>query len=338
MKKITNSYSKSFLKKIFIKICRFLGFEIIDQANYKVLTVGKVLDESLSIPGTKAINIPLGELKITNKIKSIKIIFRSCTSELIMDQNKQRLFNEKKSEYTFRSLNSILKSLEFAKKKFSDVDFEIIVTDSNSPENDIDKLKSILGKFNIKNKLQIINLNNFKKEIKGKYSEAKMSNMANFYNSLLLAKKGESDLYYFVEDDYIHSLETITEMMFFYEKFTTIFNTQPILLPSDYPYLYTKANKTKIYLGENKHWRLVDESLVTFLISKELVLQNFNNLKKMGIAWEDPWEKPLHEIYSKNPCLSPIPSLAFHCANINSVFGLSPNIKWKNIWEENKVN
>ena len=39
-----------------------------------------------------------------------------------------------------------------------------------------------------------------------------------------------------------------------------------------------------------------------------------------------PFEKPLHEIYKEEYCLSPIPSLAMHCTNINSVYGISPNI------------
>ena len=30
-----------------------------------------------------------------------------------------------------------------------------------------------------------------------------------------------------------------------------------------------------------------------------------------------------------------IPSLALHCTNVNSIFGLSPNMDWKKIWEEN---
>ena len=46
--------------------------------------------------------------------------------------------------------------------------------------------------------------------------------------------------------------------------------------------------------------------------------------------------KPLHDIYKSIPCLSPIPSLAIHCANINSVYGLSPNFPWKEIWDENE--
>ena len=41
-------------------------------------------------------------------------------------------------------------------------------------------------------------------------------------------------------------------------------------------------------------------------------------------------------IYDKENCFSPIPSLALHCTNVNSVFGLSPNINAKELWEKNK--
>ena len=50
-----------------------------------------------------------------------------------------------------------------------------------------------------------------------------------------------------------------------------------------------------------------------------------------------PFESPLHEIYKHELCISPIPSIAIHCTNINSIFGLSPNKDWKRIWDENKV-
>ena len=41
MKKIKNSKKTSFFKKLFIKICRLLGFEIIDQSNFKSPTSNK---------------------------------------------------------------------------------------------------------------------------------------------------------------------------------------------------------------------------------------------------------------------------------------------------------
>ena len=336
MKKIKNSNKTNLFKKIFIKICRILGFEIIDQSNFSSPTLRKNLDDTLSTQGKKSITIPMGQINIKKKVRSLKIIVRTCTSELIMDQNKRRIFDEEKNEYTFRTLRSLIKSINKASLEFKNIRFNLIVTDTNSPKEDIYKIKEILNKSNIENKFQSINLEDFKDKIKPGYSKAKFSNMANFYTSLLIAKKESADIIYFVEDDYLHSENAITEMIFSYEKFNTIFSKDLVLLPSDYPYLYTKDEATKIYLGEKYHWRLVSESLVTFMTSKKVIEENYNSLEKMGIEWVDPWEKPLHDIYNSNPCLSPIPSLAVHCANINSVFGVSPFIDLKKLWEKNK--
>ena len=63
----------------------------------------------------------------------------------------------------------------------------------------------------------------------------------------------------------------------------------------------------------------------------------FEKLIDMATNRSDPFEKNLHEIYEKEKCFSPIPSLSIHCANVNSVFGLSPNIDLKKLWDENKV-
>ena len=336
MKEHNSTVKTSFLKKIFIKICRILGYEIIDQSKYEVPTLGKNLNDTLSIPGKESITVPLGQIQITRKVKSLKIIFRSCTDELIMDQNKKRLFEKNKNEYTFRSLNSLLRSITVAKKIFDRIDFEIIVTDTNSKKTDLDRMKKILLKYEIKNQLIEIVLEDFKDKIIGNYSSAKFANMANLYTSLILAKNESKDLIYFVEDDYIHTKNAILEMLFVYEKFSSILKNEIFLVPADYPYLYTKSTNTKIFFGHQKHWRLIDESLVTFMTSKEVVLNNLEKLLTMAKKWGDPWEKPLHEIYRKIPCFSPMPSLSMHCANINSIYGLPPSLDWKKIWEENE--
>ena len=336
MKKINNRNKTNLFKKIFIKICRIIGFEIIDQSNFSSPTLGKELNDTLSIQGKKSITIPLGQINLKKRVKSLKIILRTCTSELIMDQNKRRIFDFEKNEYTFRTLRSLIKATNKAKEKFEKINFELIVTDTNSPDEDIKIIEEILKESQINTKVISINLNEYKDKIKDGYSKAKFSNMANFYNSLLIAKDEEADLIYFVEDDYLHSLNSIIEMIFSYEKFYSLFSQDIILLPSDYPYLYTKDEDTKIYLGEKNHWRLVSESLVTFMTNKKLIEKYFSELEKMGLEWTDPWEKPLHNIYKSHPCLSPIPSLAVHCANINSIFGVSPFINLKKLWNDNE--
>ena len=62
------------MKKLFIKLCKILGFEIIDQNNFSSPTLNKELNEELSILNEKSIILPLGEVKISRKIKSILII------------------------------------------------------------------------------------------------------------------------------------------------------------------------------------------------------------------------------------------------------------------------
>ena len=159
--------------------------------------------------------------------------------------------------------------------------------------------------------------------------------MANIHQSLIESKKSE-DLIYFVEDDYIHGRDSLNEMIFAYERISSQIKNDLILCPADYPYLYSKAELTQIFLGHNYHWRKINETLCTFLTSKEIVNKHWEKLKTMCELEHYPFEKPLHDIYKTETCLSPIPSLAIHCTNINSIFGLSPNIDWKKLWNENE--
>ena len=62
---------KSIIKKLFIKFCKIMGYEIIDQNNFTSPTLDKKLNEDLSIINEKSIVLPLGEVKITRKVKSI---------------------------------------------------------------------------------------------------------------------------------------------------------------------------------------------------------------------------------------------------------------------------
>ena len=56
MKKIKNTKKTNFFKKIFIKLCRKFGYEIIDQSNFNLQLLKKNLNETLSIQGKKSIN------------------------------------------------------------------------------------------------------------------------------------------------------------------------------------------------------------------------------------------------------------------------------------------
>ena len=75
MRQIEKTYKKGVLKKIIIKICRLLGYELIDQADMSFATSLK--KDSASIIGKKSITLPLGEVKIKRKIHSLDIILKT---------------------------------------------------------------------------------------------------------------------------------------------------------------------------------------------------------------------------------------------------------------------
>jgi len=319
-----------------------MGYEIIDQNTFFVPTLNKSLNSTLSLQGKKSINLPLGEVKITRPVKSLDIIIRSCASVKMLTQNKDRIFEEEKIEYTLRSINSILKSVIESKINHSNISIKIIVVDHNSSIKNLDRIKVLLKDSNLPYQLINLEVDEFKNKINEinqkneKSTSNQVSNMCNIYKSLELSKLSQ-DLVYFVEDDYIHENRSISEMIFTYERLASLTNDEIIMCPADYPYLYMKADNTKLFLGENYHWRKIDETLCTFLMSKKTIEKHWNKLTSMCSKEHYPFESPLHEIYKEELCVSPVPSLAIHCTNINSAFGLSPNKDWQKIWNKNKI-
>ena len=342
MKKINNSKKNNLIKKLFIKLCRLIGFEIIDQSNLNLPVSKKTATDNLGQIGKKIITLPLGETKISRPVKSLDIIIKTCTSINLVTQNKKRIFEKNKSDYTFRTINSLINSLNFSKNFLKDVGIKIYIIDDNSKKEDLEKICKMIAKINIKFEIINLDLEKFKQiKVLNKNNPAIEKNMratmASILTSFNIAKEKSNDLVYFVEDDYIHKKETIIEMVSTYEKIATELNRELFLCPVDYPYLYKKLDNSNILIGNNYHWRTVNESLLTFLTSKDLINKYWNELLLMAENEHSPFETPLHKIYEKELCLSPIPSLAMHCTNVNSIFGLSPNMNWKKLWDENEI-
>ena len=328
-------------KKFFIKICRFFGLELIDQSNFSIPTSNKSINDTLSVPGEKSITLPMGKINITRPVKSLNIILRTCMSVNMLTQSKKRIFEKDKEEYTKRTLISLINSVHYAKDFFKNVKFKVHIIDHNSSKNQINDIKIILDKSNLN--FEILNLkfeeySNLIEKINEEEKEVtnnQKSNMSNIHQSLILSKEACEDLTYFVEDDYIHEKNSLAEMLFAYEKIASLTKKELIICPTDYPFLYNQNESTKIFLGDKKHWRQIDQTLCTFLTSKEIIDKYWDQIISMCKFEHYPFEKPLHNIYKKELCISPIPSLAVHFTNINSIYGLSPNVDWKRLWNEN---
>ena len=349
MKNKQVTQKKNFLNKLFIKLIRKFGYEVIDQANLHIPSKDLDANQNLSENGKQTISIPLGKTETLRKVKSLSVIIRSYTfgdvndNQVMLDQNKKRVFEFPKIEYTLRTINSVIKSCELAKEYFKNVNIKIIITDDKSSKENLDRMDRILKKSDLKTDLINLKEDEFNDQIKTIDTEGKnisknmISNMRNLFKSIQIAETEETDLFYFLEDDYIHTKEAITEMLFSYEKISSQLNRELFLCPADYPYLYSSLDDSKIFFGNMRHWRSVNETLITFLTSKKMINKYLTELKLMSTIRHHPMELKLHEIYKKEYCISPIPSLAMHATNINSTYGLPPNFNWKKIWDENEV-
>jgi hypothetical protein len=328
---------KSIIKKLFIKLSKILGYEIIDQNDFSSPTLQKELNEDLSIINQKSIVLPLGEVKITKKVNSVLIIFRTNTDVEIWDQNKKRVFEEPKIQYSLRALKSLIKSVNFSKIKYPNIKFKTIIVDDKSKEENLKKLKKLIDESDLDISITSLNHDKYKDIIKQQKNNQTFSNLASLLQSFELGKEYGEDLVFFVEDDYLHFEPMMEEMIASYERIASQVNKDIFMCPADYPYLYMNNEKTNILIGNKRHWRTINQTLCTFLTTKSILDKYWNNFYNTCLDRNDPFEKHLNEIYTKEFCISPLKSLSLHLTNVNSSYGLSPFINYKKLWDENEV-
>ena len=322
------------MKKFFIKICKLFGFEIIDQNEFISPTLNKELNKDLSILNKKSIVLPLGEVKITRKVTSILIIVRVNTEIEVWDQNKRRLFEKPKIDYSIRSIKSLINSINLCQKKYSDLKIKTIILDDSSKNENLEKIKQIIK--DVDSEIISLDTKKFETKIKKQKSQETFSNLASLFQSFEIGKKIGEDLIFFIEDDYLHFETMLDEMISTYERVSSQVGKDIFMCPADYPYLYMNNEKTNILIGNKRHWRTINKTLCTFLTSKKLLDLYWENFSKNCEDRHDPFEKYINEIYKNEFCISPLKSLSIHLTNVNSSYGLSPFINYKDLWDRNE--
>ena len=325
---------KSIIKKIFIRLSKILGYEIIDQNEFYSPTLEKNLNEDLSIINQKSIVLPLGEVSISRKVNSILIILRANTKIDIWDQNKKRIFEKPKVEYTSKSISSLIKSIFFCKTKYPNIKIKTLIVDDDSDEKTLINIKKTINSSELD--MEIINFDkgDYDNIINKQKNLQTFSNLSSLLHSFELGKKMGKDLVFFLEDDYIHFEPMLEEMIASYERISSQTKKELFICPADYPYLYMNNEKCNVLIGNMRHWRTIDKTLCTFMTSIELINKYWHNFYSTCLDRNEPFEKHLNEIYKKELCISPLKSLSVHMTNVNSNYGLSPFINYKKLWDE----
>ena len=265
----------------------------------------------------KSFNLSKGYLELNRKIKKLDIFYRYSPNNNLWNSSKnwKRIIpNINKRTLISVSLTSLKKSILFFLED-NNLDINLNLISDNSDLHFDNHLNKLLSSEKFKT-------NKFDSKIKG--------NRGSYLECCDRAINSE-DLIFFIEDDYLFDLNCIEEMIFSYSRLSSILGKEIIMCPSDYPFYYDSLYNTNLFFGKNLRWRNVEETLLTFLFSKKIMLEYLNDFRKIGEQENEPFEKPLHQIYKKVPCLAPITSLSFHLGRDNP----SINEDYLSLWNAN---
>ena len=109
MKSIMGSNKSSFFKKVFIKICRKLGYEIIDQNNFKIVTSNKKINDELSELGRSSINLYWKVASINSSFKILDVIVENTSYFVTKKSEFSKILRKNKGDLRklIKELNKI---------------------------------------------------------------------------------------------------------------------------------------------------------------------------------------------------------------------------------------
>ena len=265
----------------------------------------------------KSLILSSGFLNFNRKIKKLDILYRFSPDVDLWNSTgswKRIIPNIDKKTLIKVSLLSLKKSiLFFLEENNLDISLNLIFDKSSYEFNE--ELKTIL--FNDKFEVKF-----FESNIKG--------NRGTYLECCNQAEKAE-DLIFFVEDDYLFKKNSIDELLFTYLRISTQTNREIFLTPTDHPFYYDSNYLTSIYLGKNYRWRLVKETILIFLFSKKIFNIYKDKIRAVGEVENDPFEKPLHQIFENELCFAPITSTSHHISRTVP----SIDSDWLELWKEN---
>lgn len=248
--------------------------------------------------------------------RKLIVILRTCGR--IFAQHGTRYIDKTKPEIINVCVSSLIDSINRVK----DHQIELFVLDDNSPEDCVSDLVRIIGQCRFP--VNFIPITN---------GSGNAHTMKQVYD---IVEEHCSDLWYHVEDDYLHFPDAIQDLIDTVDQLEENTGQMVALNPHDDIWRYSmNIYKSFILLGPYRHYRTVEHSTYTCLASKEIYdkyRQHFRDVVKLTEQRAD-WveDKSINLVWRKDDVMlfSPIPSLALH---IMDESGKDPYIDFDHLW------
>ena len=246
-------------------------------------------------------------------MRKLQIVARTCSIVHLL-HGVERYIDAPKNEIINVCLSSLVNSINNTNH-----DVNLIVLDDNSKEEDKKNIVKILENCNKDSKLIEI------KNGKGPINSCKI-----VYE---LVEKNATDLWYHVEDDYLHFETAIQEMVDSISYFEKLTNINVSIFPYDCICRYTSGiYPSYIFHGPKRHFRTIKHSTYTCMTNKK-VYEKYKNYFELAANYvcTKSEDETINRVWNKNDVilLNPIPSLAMHIVGKD---GKDPYIDVEKLW------
>ena len=252
--------------------------------------------------------------------RNLLIILRTCTRvNMVHDTGAGRYIKVPKSELVNVCTSSLVNSINQVKGH----NIELIVLDDHSDPASITNIKKILSHCKFPNTFIPI-----------EDGRGNGHSMGRVYK---LVEEKCTDLWYHIEDDYLHQPEAIQDMIDSLDQFEGNTGYMVAINPHDDIWRYkNEIYESILLLGPYRHYRTVKHTTFTCLASNHIYnkyrqhFQDVVTLSKQNADWIE--NKSINLVWNKPDIMlfSPIPGLAFH---IMDESGKDPYVDIIKIWD-----
>ena len=232
--------------------------------------------------------------------RNLLIILRTCTI-INSASNTTRYIGVPKHELVKFCISSLVDSIN----QVTDHDIKFVVLDDHSSPEAVTDIKQIIS--HCKFPTEFISVED---------GTGNGHTMKRVYQQV---EQSATDLWYHIEDDYLHVPEAINDMIESIDQFESNTGALVAINPHDDIWRYTKQiYESILLLGPYRHYRTVKHTTYTCLASRQLydryraVFQDLVTLTTNNEGWVE--DRSINQIWNQPDVMlfSPIPGLAFH--------------------------
>jgi hypothetical protein len=256
---------------------------------------------------------------------SLDIVLRTCDRANVHVDWRERYHNINKPELVAGCTRSIVNAILAAEH----VTTKLVVLDDHSSSATLAKLLEIIGPLGSAAQLTSLTEQGYN------YSA---------HQQWLLCRDSTADLIYSVEDDYLHCVTAITEMVDSYKLFGDRLKRDDIVLyPFDEPSEYNPPSRSDFIVhGSARHWRTGIFTTNVLMTKPQLLQQYWELFETLALKYNGDYLNPRTEHYEESNTIwriwnsnqairfNPIPSLALH---MQFDAQRDPFIDWQQWWE-----